>query len=286
MSYFTVKAFVEHILKSKQFRKKYSADILLDFHNYCHKKTDKDRTSYTTGYRHSKISLLLDELREDNTLFSKDFYNDLINELSEMKKKRKEEQCIVIAKLELSAATQRTELHDYVSKLFRNYSITISYSIDNVSKLWDCMNDDEKSVWIKPSNQGNPYTKWISIYKNKVLEVYPNTKDKQLYSLMGSIWTSIKGNIKYAELREYTYDAPYMKYTEDEKIVAHNLNTYLIKELMNKDRDELEIMKKYIHMKRFIKLCKSEEFNKYFWDPKNMGGKWHINKMEKMCSEL
>lgn len=37
---------------------------------------------------------------------------------------------------------------------------------------------------------------------------------------------------------------------------------------------------------KFINLCKSRQFNEYFWNPKNMGGRWHINKMNKMISSF
>jgi hypothetical protein len=289
MSAISVKQFVEHIMKSKQFREKYSADVLLDFFNYTNKK------KFPVAY-HYRLKYLLDEICTDNTTFSKEFYDDLINELDELKNKKKDDKIIRDAQFSMwSVCISNNNIMQYYHYLVNKYEINrevVRYNgvevirLDEIQKLWTYMNKEERSLWIKPSNQGNPYTKWITIYKNKVLEVYPNTKDKQLYSLMGSIWTSIKGNIKYAELREYTYEAPYIEYTDDEKILAHNLNSYLIKELMDTHRKALETMKKYIHMKRFIKLCKSEEFNKYFWDPKNMGGKWHINKMKKMCSEL
>jgi len=290
MSAISVKQFVEHIMKSKQFREKYSADILLDFFNHTNKK------KFPVAY-HYRLKYLLDEICKEKSKFPNGFYDDLLNELNGLKNKKKDEKSIRDAQFTMwtmciSKNTIRQLYHYLVNKYKINRTDIVRYNgtevirLDEIKELWTYMDKSERSLWIKPSNQGNPYTRWITIYKNKVLEVYPNTDEIELYRTMGPIWTSIKDKIKYAELCEYTYEAPYIKYTEDEKIVSHNLNTYLIKELMNKHRKALEIMKKYIHMKRFIKLCKSEKFNKYFWDPKHMGGKWHINKMKKMCNEL
>jgi hypothetical protein len=32
---------------------------------------------------------------------------------------------------------------------------------------------------------------------------------------------------------------------------------------------------------KFVRLCKTRSFNEYFWNPKNMGGKWHANRILK-----
>jgi hypothetical protein len=157
-----------------------------------------------------------------------------------------------------------------------------------LNKIWDLLTDEEKAIWIKPKKLGNPYTKWISLYSNIVTEVYPNTSNSQLYKFMGPIWTSIKDSLKYGELIEYNkmYRFSYIKYTEDEKNKAREHNEFIMIRVMSSHKKALAITKKFIHMKRFIKLCKSEAFNKYFWNPKNMGGKWHMNKMTKEFNKL
>jgi hypothetical protein len=292
MSAISVKQFIEHIMKSKQFREKYSADVLLDFFNHTHNK------KYKVAYNR-RIKYLLDEICEDNTTFPKEFYNDLLNELNELKNKKKNEKIIRQGQTNMLRSLDDPYLYirigkNYFTNLANKYNIDsdeilVHKRIETIRELWYLMDESERSLWIRPSNQRNPYTKWISIYKNKVLEVYPNTTNTQLYHFMGNIWTYIWKHdlaVCYDELYEYTRFPPYTKFTEKEIKYAHRVNTIIIEHVMKLHRKALETIKKYIHMKRFVKLCKSEEFNKYFWDPKNMGGKWHINKMKKMCSEL
>jgi hypothetical protein len=43
----------------------------------------------------------------------------------------------------------------------------------------------------------------------------------------------------------------------------------------------LKKLQKNNRLRRFVRLCKSRSFNQYFWNPKNMGGQWHMNRMLK-----
>jgi hypothetical protein len=285
MSTTSVNIFVKHIINSEKFREKYSAGTLLDFFNYTNEK------KFTVPYN-MRLSCMLDDISHNDSQFSKEFHNDLLGELAQLKNKKKDDKIIKDA-LDMMwyMCHPHMGMTNYFNNLANKYNIEsdeilVHRRSGTIRKLWSLMDNNERSLWIKPSNHGNPYTKWISIHKQLVLEVYPNTNEKELYRIMGPIWTSMKNNIRYAQLREYTNYAPYRKYTEDEKNDAFRINRTMVQVLMCNHKRALETMKKYIRMKRFIKLCNSDAFNKYFWNPINMGGKWHINKMKKMCSEL
>lgn len=43
----------------------------------------------------------------------------------------------------------------------------------------------------------------------------------------------------------------------------------------------LKKLQKNNRLRRFLRLCKTRSFNQYFWNPKNMGGQWHMNRMLK-----
>jgi hypothetical protein len=310
MSSIGIETFIKHITTSINIRKQFSADVILDFYCFCQSNKDEHKISYHTSCQHDNIDHLLKDLPNFNN-YSKEFEKTLLDELKFLKKKRVEEKIMLDAERAFVCEynmyyprntpygifnpeplmpinnTLRTIMtrYDHLLINLRHHSPSFN---SKLSTIWNLLTDEEKIIWIKPKKLGNPYTKWISLYSHMVKEVYPNTSNSELYKLMGPIWTNINSLLDYGELLEYNtnYYASYIKYTDDEKNVAREKNEFIMIRVMNTHRKALEITKKFIHMKRFLKLCKSEKFNKYFWNPKNMGGKWHINKMTKEFSKL
>jgi len=100
------------------------------------------------------------------------------------------------------------------------------------SEKWFELNDDEKSIWSKPKNL-NPYTNWISIYKNIVLEKYPQLENIELYKCMGRIWSNIKDNICYTELYKCdTSSLPYIKYSKNDIDSSHDHNLSILSDYL------------------------------------------------------
>ena len=308
MSSIGIETFIKHITTSINIRKQFSADVILDFYCFCQADKKQNKISYHVSSHHDDIEHLLNDLPNFNN-YSKEFENALLDELKFLKKKRVEEKVMLDAErgfiAEYSMYAPHNNLyvnrefiipiHDTLKFIINKYDHLLinlrhhspSYN-SKLNEIWMKLKDEEKSVWIKPKNLGNPYTKWISLYSHMIKEVYPHTSNSQLYKFMGPLWTRIKEVVEYGELLEYNtgYYTSYIKYTDDEKNKARQHNEFIMLKIMAKHKRALAITKKFIHMKRFLKLCKSEAFNKYFWNPKNMGGKWHINKMTNEFSKL
>jgi hypothetical protein len=271
------KPFINHIIKSDTFRKKYSSDTILEFY-----KVFNSINSFTK---------LLKFISEYPNKFSNEFYEDIKYEIEIYIHDTKCEQIATKAADDFRSSYFNGEIPQYFNDLFNKYCNAINNK-ENVTqwnrirKLWDCMNEKELAIWIPPARKNNPYTRFIQLYKNKVLEVYPNTTFSELARIMGQLWNMIKPNIRYAELLDVNDRAPYVEFSLQQKQEANLVNRTMVGVLLNKDRRALLTVKKFVRMRKFLKLCKNESFNKYFWNPKNMGGRWHIHKMTNMLSEF
>jgi hypothetical protein len=276
MTYIKYRPFIIRVIKSDTFRKKYSGETLLEFY-----KMSKQTFNFKE---------LLESVARCSNNYSKEFNDDLV---AEIKAYKHDEKCIRIAikaSEDFITSYYHRVMPQYYDNLFNKYSsIFTNNELDSYERiiiLWNSMSDNEKSIWMPPSKKVNPYIRFVKLYKNKVLEIYPKSSIGELSHIMGKLWNMILPNIRYAELLDVSNKAPYVEFSLEDKQQANLVNRTMVSVLLNKDRRALQTIKKFIHMKRFLKLCKSVSFNQYFWNPNNMGGRWHIRNMTKMLNDF
>ena len=267
MAVIYVDTFINHIISSNKFRERFKDDILDKFSTFY--KEDND----TILYKPKNIGELFNALLETD-IFNNEFKDAIYDEYK-----------ILYGREEFMnsylSGSNNNIYPSYFREIIENYEIKIDeLTINKVYEIWDNnMTNKERSLWIEPEEEDDIYLLWKRKYRKMVLEYYPNSSRKELENMMNKLWnTSIKDNVRCAELRKYSDRIPYIEYENIEIEEAIKVNRTMIKFYLYKHKRALSTIKKYIRMIKFLRLCKSERFNDYFWREENMGGKWNKNR--------
>jgi hypothetical protein len=290
----TTETFINHIIFSNKIRVSFSADILLDFIQFTQYHYTENDTSNNFNKFRTPLKLL--KVIKKSNKFTNEFIDTLEHEYTNLIVLKKEQNIINKAKDDYINYHMNIDVFDdgnttTIPVYFYNKVIShinpLKHSIKDYETRWNNLTDDEKIIWIKPSNLKNTYTKWFSRYSPMIREAYPNINDNELISLAKYIWGTIKNYLNFYEFREYYhYKAPYIRLPETFITESVLKNIRVLESCLENYKKAVNIIEKFMYIRRFIKLCNSKSFNEFFWNPNNIGGHWHINKMTKMLSEL